>query len=1084
FKYLYERDPKGFSGFANAYRQAGGKIEVAENSTQAGPDAWVLLAAATYTFRTGDKQYLPMCRADGDWLLSLQNNEGGIRRGHNTVTTGDKSGLTDQAQELEEYSTEHNESAYGGLKALGQVTGEAKYTQAADRIAEWFMLRVLYDVKKDKKGIIIEAKIARGGRFINGIWEADNTFAPDVYSWAIASFGPEKLVKMGISLEVQIWMLDDLHKRANAKSIYKKPGSGEIIEVEGYDTTDEKTAESERGRYKKDNSVPEAYRGQVVRMIGVEWSEQIIQANRIVAQYAREKGDKPTADKLETRAAKMDAELDRLRDEEGALPYATLANMPTGHGWNTPASSRSLSGTIYDYLGRIGDNPFTLERETSGTDAAVLDLDKVFAPADSELLGALSALMLSAKASSDFNKLSQQLSAEMQRLSGDQKKGAKELLVLMVSLGKPIANNVATVKIGGVMVNLVPAGAAYDYMNIINIGKGLFNGELFKQSLGSQLLGIASLIQSLFNVINSKDFEHFKDASGLLFVRYVKNYGIAGYTKTQLFTSPGLEHRADGYWYFVPGFEPGEEVFVRNIGMFPILSAIPGVGMLVGASELPKEKDSAYFYGKNEMRANLERWLNPNVRYFVQRPASLASVKAMFEHCEARVDAKGWRFIEENWQHLKIMIRRDMSKPEAVRDQLYQVSFAYVSREYKAKLGFENQTKFEKQGEWLNPGDSYELSGYRDLQKAVEYVKGVAAYGAAIDPKADTTKALMQLAGRPATVKAPVPSREGGKLVLVNGKPVMAMADVDPLTGNIIVPGALGALTDYCMSRGLVGLQKISELCDRSGKVIVTLENPIEIAVPYALAITQHRGIVPIWNENEMLGVEKLTEDVKVRQGNYNVTWAQGTNLSYRSDLAYDTGKYIVKDGKKIPLIIPAIIVYAERPYKKGADVTADQGFRDWATSAETRGAVAGLAATDPKIQAAYDDYVKKVFEFAGSSQVYAQARSLTGLLYNLYIERLRAQAEALSDLDKKLYMEQWLAEFNAWLNGVTDPRTGKKYAGALSWYNSQLNTALLNLNGDPSADTVNGKLGAQGVYSAELAKAGQSITQINSNIT
>jgi len=88
---------------------------------RSGAIAWVGYAMAFYQLETGDAQYQGTAESIGDYLLTLQDPTCGSIRGGPDVAW---------------YSTEHNVDAYFFLKALGHVSGNTTYTNAAQQVRE------------------------------------------------------------------------------------------------------------------------------------------------------------------------------------------------------------------------------------------------------------------------------------------------------------------------------------------------------------------------------------------------------------------------------------------------------------------------------------------------------------------------------------------------------------------------------------------------------------------------------------------------------------------------------------------------------------------------------------------------------------------------------------------------------------------------------------------------------------------------------------------------------------------------------------------------------------------------------------
>lgn len=138
-----------------------------EWSVKAGENAWLGLGALHMFRRTGDSLALEVATARADFLLALQDADGGIRIGPRGLA--------------EEYwwrrkSCENNESAIAFLDALAGATGQTRYREAADRAYEWLVAE-MYDHDRHlfRRGEVEEGESWR----LDGI----DVFAADTVNW-------------------------------------------------------------------------------------------------------------------------------------------------------------------------------------------------------------------------------------------------------------------------------------------------------------------------------------------------------------------------------------------------------------------------------------------------------------------------------------------------------------------------------------------------------------------------------------------------------------------------------------------------------------------------------------------------------------------------------------------------------------------------------------------------------------------------------------------------------------------------------------------------------------------------------------
>ena len=138
-----------------------------EWSVKAGENAWLGVGALHMFRRTGDPRALEVARERADFLMALQDADGGIRIGPR--------GLAEDFW-WRRKSCENNESAIAFLDALARETGETRYRQAADRAYGWLVAE-MYDHERHlfRRGEVEE----EGGWRRDGI----DVFAADTVNW-------------------------------------------------------------------------------------------------------------------------------------------------------------------------------------------------------------------------------------------------------------------------------------------------------------------------------------------------------------------------------------------------------------------------------------------------------------------------------------------------------------------------------------------------------------------------------------------------------------------------------------------------------------------------------------------------------------------------------------------------------------------------------------------------------------------------------------------------------------------------------------------------------------------------------------
>ncbi|MCF7916233.1 MAG: PilZ domain-containing protein [Candidatus Omnitrophica bacterium] len=290
----------------NAYFTEGGVFEYVAHS---GPQAWLGLAALNYMKETNSNKYLKIAQEVGNFLIKMQDKEGGIVGGPKD----------------DWYSTEHNLDAYAFFDLLYQQTKDYKYKKAAEKIKKWISKYSYTDHK---------VPINRG--------KGDATIATDTYTWSITALGPEKLYSMGMDPEA---ILEFAEKNCKVTVNFKY--ENREIRVEGFDFAKAK----------------HAGRGGVV---SGEWTAQMILAYEVMADYFKNRDNRKYQQYLEkahfyfNQLQKMTiTSPSRVGRVEPCLPYASASFVNTGHGWRTPRGKRtgSLASTAYFLIAYQGYNP-------------------------------------------------------------------------------------------------------------------------------------------------------------------------------------------------------------------------------------------------------------------------------------------------------------------------------------------------------------------------------------------------------------------------------------------------------------------------------------------------------------------------------------------------------------------------------------------------------------------------------------------------------------------------------------------------------------------------------------------------------
>ncbi len=227
-------------------------------------------------------------------------------------------------------STEQNMDAYALFNMLYELTKSEKYKTARETAFSWLKLSA-YNKPQ--------------GRFNRG--KGDATIATDTFSWAIASLGPRLLKENGMDPD---GIMEFAEENCKVKAYFYRPDNTST-EVIGFDFA--KAANIGRGG-----------------IVSCEWTAQMVVAFKIMADYHRKRGD---IEKLSAYSKKAEYYLTQLSkmvisspspsgQGEGCLPYASIDDVDTGHGWRVAKGRRtgSVAATIYYIFAQRGYNPLKL----------------------------------------------------------------------------------------------------------------------------------------------------------------------------------------------------------------------------------------------------------------------------------------------------------------------------------------------------------------------------------------------------------------------------------------------------------------------------------------------------------------------------------------------------------------------------------------------------------------------------------------------------------------------------------------------------------------------------------------------------
>jgi len=305
FDFYLKKVNKGESIF-NAYYTQG---DCAEFVAHSGPNAWIGIAVLDYYKETKNKKYLPIAEKVSDFLIKMMDAEGGIKGG----------------PAVEWYSTEHNLDAFAFFRSFYEITKNEKYNDAAEKIKNWIS-RYAYTS--------YGPPVSRG--------KGDSTIATDTYAWSVTAFGADELFSLNMNPErILEFAVDNCEVSANFKHKERE------VSVKGFDFA----------KYRN------CARGGVV---SCEWTAQMVLSFEIMADYYQLKNPDKSREYL-NKSVLYSNELQKMLItspskigiEDPCLPYASSADIDTGHGWRTPSGDRtgSLSSSAYFLIAYLGYNP-------------------------------------------------------------------------------------------------------------------------------------------------------------------------------------------------------------------------------------------------------------------------------------------------------------------------------------------------------------------------------------------------------------------------------------------------------------------------------------------------------------------------------------------------------------------------------------------------------------------------------------------------------------------------------------------------------------------------------------------------------
>jgi hypothetical protein len=301
--------------FYNAYDVKAGTPR--EHIIHFGPNIWIALTACQYTYNTQDNSFLALAEGIASRAIDFQraSSDGSIKGG----------------PDVDWVSTEHNLDAYALFVMLHRLTQDERYLQAALITLNW-LKTAGYNREE--------------GRFMRG--KGDATIATDTFSWAIAALSPEILADNNMDPD---GIMEFAESECRVEAKFYRP-EGRSVDVVGFDFA--KASNVGRGG-----------------IISTEWTAQMIVAFQIMSEYHRQQGSPEKERIYDFKSQYYLSQLGKMvisspsptGQGQGCLPYASMDDVDTGHGWRVAKGRRtgSVAGTVYYMFAYLKFNPLAFE---------------------------------------------------------------------------------------------------------------------------------------------------------------------------------------------------------------------------------------------------------------------------------------------------------------------------------------------------------------------------------------------------------------------------------------------------------------------------------------------------------------------------------------------------------------------------------------------------------------------------------------------------------------------------------------------------------------------------------------------------
>lgn len=309
--FFNERASRSGGLFYNAYDVRTGTPR--EHIIHSGPNIWIAITACQYVYQTQDIDFLDLAEGIARNMIYLQKKsvDGSIKGG----------------PDVEWVSTEHNLDAYALFMMLYDLTQSEMYIEAAYVTLNW--LRTAGYNREE-------------GRFMRG--KGDATIATDTFSWSIAALGPDVLAANEMDPD---GIMEFAEAECRVETKFYRP-EGRSVDIVGFDFA--KASHVGRGG-----------------IISTEWTAQMVVAFQIMAEYYKKEGISEKERVYNFKAQYYLAQLGKMvisspsptGQGQGCLPYASMDDVDTGHGWRVAKGRRtgSVAGTAYYIFAYKGYNP-------------------------------------------------------------------------------------------------------------------------------------------------------------------------------------------------------------------------------------------------------------------------------------------------------------------------------------------------------------------------------------------------------------------------------------------------------------------------------------------------------------------------------------------------------------------------------------------------------------------------------------------------------------------------------------------------------------------------------------------------------